>query len=693
MQSSLSEASANPAVQVVRSSIKVDLAFIAAFLVIIGTPLLWLKFKPVVFDPGMVLAFFGLLAFLLIGWVFYTRRNGLDYRPVVGSAATIQTKVKILVGLLLLLVLTFVTYYQPLKIHFWSGVDECLAVRPAPLWDWNIETSQNRPLLVIGHAFVASFAGYRLEPFLWFAASLLFLNAALIMGILRRVLPTAPHVAWIAAVLVIANRSDFARYLFWITNLYWPAIFLLLSAVWLLLVSYDKGSRIGLAVSCGLLLCSSLMYEASLPPACLAVFLIWWRGERQKTFVWLAAWCGTIVVVAVRLVIFVATQSTSSYQITSTQWGLKHPSRLLLGLKMHLTAPWSYFRDLQWPDAHWGWAIAAIGLTVAVCMLGFRRDSGFPNVKLHLKAVAWSVAALIVSVLLFLPIPNLLFRTHFYAAPVEAVILALLISLLGLFAGRRYGRWLMTGVTIVLVASSTVEGLSGQEKAKADAGVYFEKTVRIYDQLHSLAPQLAPKSLLLLVVDETVPYHVLGYDYSTWMTTVAILGTPMLEVKPALHVEQVRRNKRNAKPLFVSDSVISDIGVFFPTPEPLKHRYDQVAAFRLSKDGTVTLLTDLPRAMLPEKNAAQLYHPLAILKPGTRSEVPCLRYMSWSARPQDILDSCPGIMLGQGWSPLRISGGKLCRYAVSGAQIAVNPMSETKRTLNLNVKVPTDDGT
>src|SRR5205085_8640521 len=61
-------------------------------------------------------------------------------------------------------------------------------------------------------------------------------------------------------------------------------------------------------------------------------------------------------------------------------------------------------------------------------------------------------------------------------------------------------------------------------------------------------------------------------------------------------------------------------------------RYDHLVAFRVARDGTLSLLLELPSSLLPPGCGPTGYDPLARIQPGPVPLPPFFRYASWMQR-------------------------------------------------------------
>src|SRR5206468_3034518 len=154
---------------------------------------------------------------------------------------------------LLLGALSFLSFYRPLQRHFWGGCDEFhnFCDVTARVWSQGWDNSHNRPLLGLSSVIAKALTPGSVEGFLWLATALCCANGLLLTMILRRAVPRLGSLAFAAGVLLVVNRADPSRFfVMWTTNFYLTALFFFLVALWLLLLSRDRGSRPLLLCAC-----------------------------------------------------------------------------------------------------------------------------------------------------------------------------------------------------------------------------------------------------------------------------------------------------------------------------------------------------------------------------------------------------------------------------------------------------------
>jgi hypothetical protein len=655
----------------------VDLGFITALLLGAAVPLIRWRGDPFLHTTAFTLGFWSCGAALCAAWFWLSGR--LHRAPPAPTPCATAPEGprrsaagRALLVAVLLAALTAVSYWQPLTKQFWGGADEfCnFTEEVRSCWSDGFDLSFSRPLITTPAVLAKALTPRRIDGFLWLAAFLCLANALLLYGVLRQLWPGAHALPAAAAALLVVNRADCLRFfVLWATNFYWTALALFLLALWLLLLSYRRGSRPLLTLACLSLAGGLLVNEGLFPLAALALVLLWLvRGARGRPVVWAYAWLGTLTLLATRFALFLLAQGGSSYQGQQAAAALRQPELLLANLRLQLSSALTYFQ-ITAGETHARSALLALGLAAALVGLALGRPP--PRRRGYLLGLGLAALATLLGTAPFLHIPTT-GRTQFFAAPGQAVLLACGICLVAELLGRWAGVATAAAAVGVLAASGTRESLREQELARAQRGVSFESTVRVFRQIHALAPCLKRDTLVLLVLDEHC-LSPLGVNYCTLLLSHSLLGHPTIQTS---HNDQAP-----SRAIFKKETVTArDCG----WAEELG--YDHVLAFRLAVDGSLSLLRHLPAALLPPGNTGASYDPRAVVRPGPVHELPYLRYPRWSRRPRDLFEMADGAVLGEGWGALDYSRGTLCRRAACGAEVAVNPLARARGTLRLDVE-------
>jgi hypothetical protein len=661
-----------------RIGLAVDLGFIALLLLAAALPLICWRGDAFLHTTAFTLGFWSGGAALCAAWCWVharLHRGPAAAAPGPTDAAGGPRRAAWVRGLLVVVLLgalTAVSYYQPLRTQFWGGADEFCNFTEASrtIWSDKFDAFSNRPLILAPAVIARALTPGRIEGFLWLAACLCLANGLLLYGVLRQVWPGAHALPAAAAALLVVNRAECSRFFaVWVANSYWTALALFLLGLWLFLLSLRRGSRLLLTLSCLALAASLLASEGLFPLAALGLGLMWLvRGPRGRPAVWGCAWAGTLALLAARFGLFLVARGADGYQMGQATGAFKNPEVLLVNLRLQLGTGLSYFRTTA-GAAHGRSALLALAL--AAGLVGLALGKRPARRRGYLLALGLAALALLLGTLPFLHMPTT-FRTLYFAAPGQAVLLACGICLAAELLGRWVGVAAAAAAVGVLAASGTRESLREHELARAQRGVSFERTVRVFRQIHALAPSLRPDALVLLVLDERSPSPI-GLNYCTVLLSNALLGHPVIEAS--------YNDQAPARAVFKKETVTAqncgwaeEVG------------YDRVLAFRLSADGGLSLLRHLPAALLPPGHAGARYDPRAVARPGPARELPYLRYPRWARRPRDLFDLADGVVLGQGWGPLDHARGAPSRRAACGAEVAVNPLARARGTLRLDAE-------
>lgn len=655
-----------------------DLVVLCSLLGWSAIPLIFLRGSPVLagwpWRTGFVLG----TAVLVAIWQKFGRLQHAP--PIPGPVPYPLWKRGVIV--LLLSALTLLCFTVPLTMHFWGGVDD-FQVLTSDLWSPQFDAGLNRPLNTTFLWLGLQLTPDRVEGQLLVASLLCFANGLLVMAILRELLPHDRILPLAAAVLMILNRGDMSRFMImWTTLLYLGPLFFFLLAAWLWLISSRRRSRVLLFFACFFLGAALLGTEGLFPLAAVASLLVWryWQ-DRRHGLVWLAAWVGTVGLLAFRFIKFLLDSGSNSYQARMVK-GSQGEIHVLHSLKLHLTAVSEYLHAGQ--DA---WKFWAVGLTTLVLVLvvlwlsrGPSSEASSSQRKTILAVAVGGAGAMVLGFLPFLHLQHL-FRTHFLASAGEAVMFAALVCLLGSLLASRW-RWLGTAVLVALAAGlACIAAFESQTTARRAAKVTFEKSAYIFRQVHTLSPELAPGSALLFILDDGIPSP-FGVNYHTPNLTNLLLGVPSFIING---------NDADNTGRIENGGLVSTMPEIFGTS---RYGFDQVVAFRVSFDGTTQFISELPAALVaaaPE--AGKRYRPLERLRPGTISEVRLLRSPLWSDGMPDLFDSTPGVVLGENWEQRRVSqNNKLYREFRDGAEIWINPDGRSKVQVPLNIKPGSDKG-
>ena len=285
------------------------------FLVLAAMPLVILR-DLTRWEPPPFAAAFGTLGVILgVLWPALARRlrrtscAEITAQPYPSEPPASGVWVEWATAAVLLLALTFLTFYQPMLKQFWGAPDDIWNLDPSRSCVWSAETdySGNRPMIFPLVALARSLFPDRIEAFLWLGVTLWLANALLLVGILRCVLPRGSAVPWLAATFLVLSHGDPFRYLvMFATNYYQAALFFFLMGLWLFLVSGRWRSRWLLLAAVLFLGAALLATESLLPLALLGPVLLRQTGTRGRALGLVGAifWVGTVALLALRLLVF-----------------------------------------------------------------------------------------------------------------------------------------------------------------------------------------------------------------------------------------------------------------------------------------------------------------------------------------------------------------------------------------------------
>jgi hypothetical protein len=315
-----------------------------------------------------------------------------------------------------------------------------------------------------------------------------------------------------------------------------------------------------------------------------------------------------------------------------------------------------------------GGLAAALAFVAVVCVA---RSSATRWSTYALAGVAAGAAAL-AGVAPFLLIGNGDFRTQFYTAPGQAVLLAVAAGGACRVFGSRVGAVALAAIVGLSAANARVENLRFQ--ANVDKHINFVKTVRTFEQLRAVSPTTAPGTLTVLLTDDDV--LPLGGNKPLRILSQQLIGYGDVMTTPHDEVAEVK---------WTPEGVAIDRSRP-PAEQVARYAYDRIVVFRMAPDGTLFLLRQLPASVLSRNPLASGYNPLPLLRPGPITPIRIVNYPSWVEPPRDVIDPKNGLGFSTGWSDQEVSEGCVFRLATPGAELLVNPLGETSRTLQLELE-------
>jgi hypothetical protein len=599
----------------------------------------------------------------------------VDAIPQLSSAAV----------LVLLALLTFVVYWQPLQMHFWGGCDE-QACMVAPDYDpihGFIEQWQNppggRPLAFYPlRTFGYFVCPNRVEGFVVLAFFLWLGNALLLKGIVDRMVPSVPALGTTAAVLLIVHRAEPLRYwVMWSALYYLLPLFWFLLALWLLLLSFDRRSYVLLATACVALSAALLAMEGLYPLAVFGPVLMWFKRDDLKPYwKWTAAWCATTAVWAVLFVRYLMVRGETSYQARQAGNFFHQRPEVLWGSFTEKVASITQYLLPLIPEASHVLRWTAIAACVGVLLLFSLRHTSATFSRQRLGIVlgigaAWAV----LGILPFLHLPGL-YRTQFLAAPGQAIFLAgVLVLLLSWLPVRvRVAGW--TVALILMAASSGVHSHLHQSNILLGRASNFQKTTYIFEQIESISPSFPSGTIVLFEVENSQESPI-GYNYHVRRLGEIVLG--------------VQAGQINYEDPIGEISQLTDKGVSFAAghPEPELVPYENVVIFRLERCGALSLVSELPETISAQARAS--YRPLERLLPGPFAELRYLRQTPWHESVVCVTRGRDGVMCGHGWERASVqANGQFARKLSHQAEVIINPHNQLAIELQVDVAAETD---
>lgn len=617
-----------------------------------------------------------LLAWILLGglWAFMRVQHStveLSTEPVSRDYSWLSL-LSWMVTPLLLFALAWLVYWNPLKLHFWGGYDEHVCLKTPDFRTGWLAPPAGRALLfypfqVLGQTLTPD----RFEGFLWIGFALWFLNALLLKGILDCCFPNQRLIGTLAAVLLIADRAEPLRYFVpWSAHAYLRPLFWFLLSTWLLLISWKRNSRGLLMLSTSAMVVSLLTSEGIFPLTLIPLILLRLSPREGRSQIpWFALWGGTLVILAVRLVMFLIREGGRSYQ--ARQLDRLGMEDLVGSLWAKLVTIWHAFPEIGLPSGSDVSRWLPIAVIVMIAMGWTRKwqgrsSSSRPWLKLALGLVL-ALLAMVLGVLPFLHIPQL-YRTQFLAAPARAATLAILCVLL-----TRALPWKLSTVIPMLLAGIIVGNSAVQswKEQSAPKPIYFAKTVHVFEQIHGIAPRLQPETALILVVRKKQHSAISSLNYPVRRMSQIVLGVSAGQVN---FDDPLNENIRFAR-----------TGIYMNCGRKVDqvYSYDQIVAFGMTFEGSLTLLEKLPAHLIPENAESEKYNPRARMMNGSIMPLRWLRHPSWMTPRTDIFEPSHGILLGEGWPDPE---GKYGRVIGKRATFFLNPQGRQSVEIELDIE-------
>ena len=475
----------------------------------------------------------------------------------------------------------------------------------------------NRPLTLIWSQPAVWLAPFSFHGYFFLHAAYLALGAGLVFLICRR-LTSDLGLALLAGVFAAAWAPlDMARLATVQTSMNSGVLFGTLLALFLLILSWERASLPALAAGCLLGLVAARGYEAVLAlllgAPLLLPFVRCGLTGRAVRAAWLLVWEAVAVLALVLAALpLLAKQAESTYQTEVLGLDLapaRYLGRFLHQYALHL-APLvpADPRELLHPGVVGAAALFAGSWWLLGLVRPVHEPREPPSRLAALAGLGLALAGLGYAVLVASPQVQGATRTQFLAAPGVALFLAasLVLAASALPMRFRGAALLVGGAAVVAVGTGHTIGM----QRAWDRISYYDAQVSTLRQLTGVAPDLAPKTLVLLMDEtRTWPYslsfrHAVSYLYPGKAVGHALGADPLLY-------------SLAATPEGIWSApwpVIRDAWRSAPT----LYRYDEVIAFRRDASGRLLLLEGWDATGLPALPAGARYEPRLRIELGTR---------------------------------------------------------------------------
>ena len=473
-----------------------------------------------------------------------------------------------------------------------------------------------RPLEMLGVELAQIFSPDSIDGFLWLALLLRFTSAILLHGILCELFKNRT-LALIACLLFIVNPSESWRFLAIVMMDYYLALMLLLLGIWLYLYSYRLGNRRLLIAGCALLVVTLLIRESSILLAIAVPGLIFAMPKQQNRRLWLMTWIVSVTMMGARFGLFMV-NTPDSYQ-QSLAIHLTSFSQIVDNLRAQFVLTFSFFTPSM--TMYSSYELASVLMAIVVAIGAILLGGGNQLLNRCFKGYGVGILLAVVGILLAIA-PYFAFsdlhRTQFFAAPLQAVLWALVITLIaGLLTRRLQKLWIMIAVGFLILSSVT--GAWQYQEAQTKIAAPFSKIASIFEQVHRIAPRFVPGTLVLFVIsDGTSPFGARNYQLTALSRLV-------------LGVDACQMNlTQGQNPIFTPDGVITAMEATAPL-EPVDHYiYSQIVAFNIDPDGVVTLLETLPEPLPPFGVLTHGYNPHTRIQTANPTPLPFLHASVWA---------------------------------------------------------------
>ncbi len=493
-----------------------------------------------------------------------------------------------------------------------GGVDEWLYLSLSSRGILSFPHS-NRPLTLLWSLPAAVLTPYRFEGYLVLHFGYLVLQSLLIWAIVRRLVPDAPRLAFVAATLGAAWAPlDMGRLAVVQTSMNAGVTAAVLAAMVLFLDACRRVSVRRLAAAVGLLFVAARSYEACLAllagaPLLVAALPPAERGRLTRTRIaWIVVWEAAVATCALAaLQPLLLGRAEATYQ--SSLMGLDaHPGRYLERL---LGQYWRHLAPLvPWnlgELAHWTVALAVVVFVGSIFALNLAPGPEHtPRGRLlWLAGLGLVLAGLGYAVLALSPGVVGASRTQFLSGPGIALFLAALIELVASLSTRAQGP-LAVVLASAIVAVGTGHTLAMQKEW--DRITYYGRQRDCLAALAREVPALRAGTLLLLIDEDGAWPYALTFRHAGKL----------------VYGDQVTAHAVNSDQFLYAIAAGADGIRVTPWPvirgpwheRPTLHRYDEVIAFRLLH-GALTRLDEWRDPRLPALPAGARYAPAERITP------------------------------------------------------------------------------
>lgn len=606
---------------------RIDFGFILGLLLLSAIPLIALRYTAALNDQ---IIWITLIVWLMgVGaWAWVTRRlNGTVASP---SAARRnpppEARPAPLVISLGLVVIWFIGFVLPTRQYYYVGMDEPVSIPFQNIWQSFYDQIANRPL-----GGMEAYLGILLTPgnwegIFWLFIVLRLLSAVLLFSLLRRLLGKGQLLPFLAAALYLVNPAEPSRFLMYMIP-YSGAVFFLLLALWLLMVSYLRQSRFLLAAACVNMGISLLHYEAGFPSVLLGfavLFLLPRRHGLRPEVTWMAAWAGTVVLLSARFIQFYSFSPNEVTYQSGYVFNAENTNALFTMLNNLWTqgmVTFAYFAKALEDPAGMG-RFSVVGLIVgglmAICAVWLYRS--VPDMQPSRRAYVIGIVLCSVAILLgfaaWLPFPplglrnwqeNPTIRNHHYSSVAQAAFWMLVIAWAVSWLPPRIRRSALVSGCAMLVALGTSANYAQQANGDFfNEGTTLEKISAVFQYVHAAHPQMPDNAVIFFLLDEDKPSP-LGWAFHIRDLSCVLFGVPAYQGTYSSEQGWLARSITNYPPPDAPDHTI------------LTFEGQQVLAFRVRFDGQIEPIREaLPAAnTTPGAQPSQAcYWPRITVQPG-----------------------------------------------------------------------------